>query len=94
MPLSEIKCDHPGCRDTDTKPKFTKRLVDIVGNTRGWRNANSQPRYYCRKHWKLHRGVSPTTGEQMVRSHKSYELVDGKLVPLKGGDVYARRKAS
>lgn len=96
MPLLPGLCDHKGCDSEDTTPRFTVSLKQIphVRSRKRRQGDGRQPKWFCKKHRRLHPAVSPTGGERMHRTSKSYEIVDGKLVPLRGGEVYGKAQTS
>lgn len=99
MPLVEIRCDHTTdkkvCKRTDTVPQFTRALSEIgkVRNRKRRSDDERQPKYFCPAHRRKHPNMSPTIVgvKRDLMEHKSFEIIDGELIPLRGGDVYGAK---
>lgn len=71
------------CGKEGATPRFT---VKLAPETRG------QPKFICDEHDAAFPAVSPLTGEKRERLAKTYELREGKLIPIfRKGVAYGTR---
>lgn len=78
------------CNIPDAYPTFTTRLSEVSAR-------NPQPRWVCEKHMPQFPSVGAISGGEKPVYYKSYEVINGEMIPLPREEQYAEvqaRKAS
>lgn len=71
------------CNIPDARPTFTTRLSEVTRH-------NPQPRWVCEGHMAKFPSVEAISGGEKVVYHKSYEVIDGEMIPLPKEEQYGQ----